>query len=397
MNSLQVNQIIDTLDNKFLFNIDFPIDLNIISFDEYPLLHKLDEENVHLQANIFNDSNQGSLLKKKRNFEEIQSISDFGEIHYDHLRKSNELNYSRVSSKATSAISSLSFPFIDKEENIFNYENKENFHLSSTNNFDAINIFESKANQMNKENREFHISNMNSFGNFIKPSSDLNEIFKYIDENEKSPSKSKLSYSERENKSKSQKVKKLNSSGNPINKVIEFISKENIIIDKADSNTIFIQGYDLKRDISEDSPCLSHKKRILFASKRFSLSDSNPNSNSNSNPLHKKICCSCKKSHCLKLYCECFKNGRYCEFCSCPNCLNKEKFESLRTQSINFLKAKSKHAFKSVKIETDDKHHQHIKGCKCKNSNCKKNYCECYQNNMKCGDHCKCSGCMNDE
>ncbi len=66
MNSLQVNQIIDTLDNKFLFNIDFPIDLNIISFDEYPLLHKLDEENVHLQANIFNDSNQGSLLKKKR-------------------------------------------------------------------------------------------------------------------------------------------------------------------------------------------------------------------------------------------------------------------------------------------------------------------------------------------
>ena len=32
--------------------------------------------------------------------------------------------------------------------------------------------------------------------------------------------------------------------------------------------------------------------------------------------------CNCKKSKCLKLYCECFAAGAFCDQCSCQNCQN---------------------------------------------------------------------------
>src|SRR4051794_13260825 len=32
--------------------------------------------------------------------------------------------------------------------------------------------------------------------------------------------------------------------------------------------------------------------------------------------------CNCKNSRCLKLYCECFASGAYCEGCNCKNCFN---------------------------------------------------------------------------
>ncbi|KAJ6947224.1 hypothetical protein NC651_001803 [Populus alba x Populus x berolinensis] len=38
--------------------------------------------------------------------------------------------------------------------------------------------------------------------------------------------------------------------------------------------------------------------------------------------------CNCKKSRCLKLYCECFAAGIYClDTCSCENCINKPEYE----------------------------------------------------------------------
>ena len=35
------------------------------------------------------------------------------------------------------------------------------------------------------------------------------------------------------------------------------------------------------------------------------------------------LTCKCSKSRCLKMYCECFTQGRFCdETCSCKNCSN---------------------------------------------------------------------------
>lgn len=107
----------------------------------------------------------------------------------------------------------------------------------------------------------------------------------------------------------------------------------------------------------------------------------------------KKQCCSCKKSNCLKLYCECFKKEVYCEGCSCPSCFNVLDYEAIRLKKIESLKAKSKVIFRKESLKEFNE--KFSKGCKCKNSNCRKNYCECYQNGIGCSEFCKCSNCLN--
>jgi hypothetical protein len=37
--------------------------------------------------------------------------------------------------------------------------------------------------------------------------------------------------------------------------------------------------------------------------------------------------CNCKNSRCLKLYCECFSLGEYCNNCNCVNCHNNSSCE----------------------------------------------------------------------
>jgi hypothetical protein len=41
--------------------------------------------------------------------------------------------------------------------------------------------------------------------------------------------------------------------------------------------------------------------------------------------LRKRVCCNCKKSRCLKLYCDCFANGELCRDCNCTGCANVEE------------------------------------------------------------------------
>lgn len=40
----------------------------------------------------------------------------------------------------------------------------------------------------------------------------------------------------------------------------------------------------------------------------------------------RKPCCSCKKSRCIKLYCDCFAGNSRCEGCQCVNCNNTEEY-----------------------------------------------------------------------
>ncbi len=187
------------------------------------------------------------------------------------------------------------------------------------------------------------------------------------------------------------------------------------IDDDVDSNTrrdypnysngsfLFISSSSEEKLFNNDTSFISPLRNILYndddCSDLNKLSTEETNfsesvlSYKNSPKKHKK-CCSCSKSKCLKLYCDCFKKNIYCSDCSCPQCLNKESNEDLRQESIKFLKRKSKFAFRE-KIVSEEMRLKHIKGCNCKNSNCQKNYCECFQNGIGCGENCKCSNCKN--
>lgn len=105
-----------------------------------------------------------------------------------------------------------------------------------------------------------------------------------------------------------------------------------------------------------------------------------------------KICCNCKKSKCLKLYCECFSSGILCKDCNCLDCLNLENFIEEVNKAKQIIKEKNPNAF-LPKINEDV--NKHLKGCKCKNSFCKKKYCECFQSGIACTELCKCNNCEN--
>ena len=106
--------------------------------------------------------------------------------------------------------------------------------------------------------------------------------------------------------------------------------------------------------------------------------------------------CNCKKSKCLKLYCECFQRRQYCQDCNCVDCLNTDRTEHLRQAAIRGTIERNPTAFTS-KFEKRAGKRSHNAGCNCKKSACLKKYCECFQASVACGTNCKCSNCKNYE
>lgn len=104
--------------------------------------------------------------------------------------------------------------------------------------------------------------------------------------------------------------------------------------------------------------------------------------------------CNCKKSQCLKLYCECFAAGIYCSSCNCLTCANNAESGNVRRSAVRATLERNPHAFKPKVKEDNGKH---SKGCHCKRSMCLKKYCECYQAGITCGALCKCNVCENYE
>jgi len=99
----------------------------------------------------------------------------------------------------------------------------------------------------------------------------------------------------------------------------------------------------------------------------------------NSKDFYDKPCCCCTKTKCIKKYCECFANNKFCVDCHCVGCLNKNKFSTKASFNNNF-----KESSENDKIT-----------CTCAKSNCNKKYCDCYKAGKKCNEKCKCINCLN--
>jgi hypothetical protein len=84
----------------------------------------------------------------------------------------------------------------------------------------------------------------------------------------------------------------------------------------------------------------------------------------------KKTGCTCKKTNCIKMYCECFSVGKECTpECACFGCYNHGNHEDLPQK---------------IKQRSLNSNRHHSRGCNCKKTNCQKKYCECYNAGLPC-------------
>lgn len=129
----------------------------------------------------------------------------------------------------------------------------------------------------------------------------------------------------------------------------------------------------------------------------FSSTISPPNMPAN---VPAKVVCNCKKSRCLKLYCDCFKTSNYCDGCNCIDCVNTIAYTgTARSKAIEAILERNPSAFTPRVTATDptvSSHKEHRNGCHCKKSNCLKKYCECFSGSAPCqSDKCRCTECKN--
>ena len=172
-----------------------------------------------------------------------------------------------------------------------------------------------------------------------------------------------------------------------INKIISPISSENLKKTNSVNNNII----DSKNNNNENKFDMNINMNInLINFYPLYITDSKMTEKFNEEKLKKKFSCNCKKSRCLKLYCDCFANEEYCVDCNCQSCSNVIGNEIEIKKSFNEVKDKNPVAMKFYLNEESS-----TIGCNCTKSNCLKKYCECFKANLKCTDNCRCRECDN--
>ena len=111
--------------------------------------------------------------------------------------------------------------------------------------------------------------------------------------------------------------------------------------------------------------------------------------------------CSCPKSRCVALYCDCFKAGRRCEegLCTCVKCKNtidESGPHGARTLAIRSILARNPRAFSTTTNSPKPALEPGKVTCNCVRSRCLKLYCTCFQKGKECKEGvCSCVGCLN--
>lgn len=169
------------------------------------------------------------------------------------------------------------------------------------------------------------------------------------------------------------------------------ITKNEFIFNSLNSSVI--SNFSLQKNDNNNNLNQVHNKNIKFnkkSLKNIEIGTSNINSTTNISSSEKPASrCTCKNSNCLKFYCECFANGKFCENCICVNCKNNLENKDLRLEKYSLIMSRNPKAREKINSK------KRSWTCKCKNSNCSKKYCDCYQHGKFCTSKCRCVNCCN--
>ena len=158
----------------------------------------------------------------------------------------------------------------------------------------------------------------------------------------------------------------------------------NIYGDNLSKNEFIFQEYNRMSSIIPINQHQNIKKKSSKNNESNIISSTNLSTNEK-----QTLKCTCKNSNCIKFYCECFANGRFCDNCSCQNCQNNQDNKELRQEKYDIIISRNPKAIQKINST------KRSWTCRCKNSNCSKKYCDCFQNKKFCTSKCRCINCFN--